>query len=93
MSLLSIEHAPSATGAEARARGDSENFAGDRRGRTVAVWGAARLRPNDAAAPGRGDRAAEEGSVRFDGRDLAALGEEILGREIGYCQTFSRRPE
>jgi ABC-type lipoprotein export system ATPase subunit len=54
-------------------------------GELVGVWG---LRGSGRTTLLRlvaGIDAPNAGAVRFDGRDLAEHGEQILGREIGYC--------
>jgi ABC-type lipoprotein export system ATPase subunit len=59
-------------------------------GELVAVWGLRGSGRTTLLRLATGIDAPDAGSVRFDGRDLAAHGEEILGREIGYCQNAFR---
>jgi len=59
-------------------------------GELVAVWGLRGSGRTTLLRLATGIDAPDAGSVRFDGRDLAAHGEEILGREIGYCQSAFR---
>ncbi len=55
-------------------------------GELVAVWGLRGSGRTTLLRLAAGIDAPDSGTVRFDGRDLAEHGEEILGREIGYCQ-------
>jgi putative ABC transport system ATP-binding protein len=59
-------------------------------GELVAVWGLRGSGRTTLLRLATGIDAPDGGSVRFDGRDLAAHGERILGREIGYCQSSFR---
>lgn len=59
-------------------------------GELVAVWGLRGSGRTTLLRLAAGIDAPDSGTVRFAGRDLAEHGEEILGREIGYCQKSFR---
>ncbi len=59
-------------------------------GELVAVWGPECSGRSTLLRIAAGLARADTGVVRFDGRDLAALGENALGHGIGYCR--QRRP-
>lgn len=59
-------------------------------GELVAVWGLRGSGRTTLLRLAAGIDAPDAGTVSFDGRDLARHGEEILGREIGYCQKAFR---
>jgi len=59
-------------------------------GELVAVWGMRGSGRTTLLRLAAGIDAPDAGTVCFDGRDLAEHGEEILGREIGYCQKSFR---
>jgi ABC-type lipoprotein export system ATPase subunit len=59
-------------------------------GELVAVWGMRGSGRTTFLRLAAGIDAPDAGQVCFDGRDLAAHGEEILGRQIGYCQKSFR---
>jgi ABC-type lipoprotein export system ATPase subunit len=59
-------------------------------GELVAVWGMRGSGRTTLLRVAAGIDAPDSGSVRFDGRDLAEHGEQILGREISYCQKSFR---
>jgi ABC-type lipoprotein export system ATPase subunit len=62
-------------------------------GELVGVWGLRGSGRTTLLRLAAGIDAPDAGVVRFDGRDLAAHGERLLGREIGYCQkSFSGAP-
>lgn len=88
MSLLSIEHAT-----KRYRRGRLERVAirdislEIEAGELVAVWGARRSGRSTLLRVAAGIETPEEGTVTFEGRDLARWRNAILGRRIGYCQT------
>jgi ABC-type lipoprotein export system ATPase subunit len=55
-------------------------------GELVAVWGMRGSGRTTLLRVAAGIDTPDSGSVRFDGRDLAEHGEQLLGHEIGYCQ-------
>lgn len=55
-------------------------------GELVGVWGPRGSGRTTLLRLAAGIDAPDAGSVHFDGRDLAQHGEQILAREIGYCQ-------
>jgi ABC-type lipoprotein export system ATPase subunit len=55
-------------------------------GELVAVWGLRGSGRTTLLRLAAGIDAPDAGAVRFDGRDLAEHGEQLLAREIGYCQ-------
>jgi ABC-type multidrug transport system ATPase subunit len=55
-------------------------------GELVAVWGAKRSGRSTLLRVAAGIESPEEGSVSFEGRDLARGRDSVLGRRIGYCQ-------
>ncbi|HKH78566.1 MAG TPA: ATP-binding cassette domain-containing protein [Solirubrobacteraceae bacterium] len=55
-------------------------------GELVGVWGLRGSGRTTLLRLAAGIDAPDAGSVHFDGRDLADHGEQILAREIGYCQ-------
>jgi ABC-type lipoprotein export system ATPase subunit len=59
-------------------------------GELVAVWGLRGSGRTTLLRVATGIDAPDAGTVRFNGRDLAAHGDRILGREIGYCQSSFR---
>ncbi len=59
-------------------------------GELVAVWGLRGSGRTTLLRLAAGIDAPDSGTVRFVGRDLAEHGDEILGREIGYCQKSFR---
>ncbi len=90
MSLLSIEHAT-----KRYRRGRLERVAIKDvcleldPGELVAVWGARRSGRSTLLRVAAGIESPEEGTVSFEGRDLARWRNRVLGRRIGYCQTCS----
>ncbi len=88
MSLLSVEHAT-----KRYQRGRLERVAvrdvslDIGRGELVAVWGARFSGRSTLLRIAAGIESPEEGSVSFEGRDLAHCRNAVLGRRIGYCQT------
>ncbi len=88
MSLLSIEHVT-----KRYRRGRLERVAlrdvslDIEPGELVAVWGARFSGRSTLLRVAAGIEAPEEGSVRFEGRDLARLRNRVLGRRIGFCHT------
>jgi ABC-type sulfate/molybdate transport systems ATPase subunit len=56
-------------------------------GELVAVWGARFSGRSTLLRVAAGIESPEEGTVSFEGRDLAQCRDSILGRRIGYCQT------
>ena len=59
-------------------------------GELVAVWGLRGSGRTTLLRLAAGIDAPDSGTVLFAGRDLAEHGEELLGREIGYCQKSFR---
>ncbi len=55
-------------------------------GELVAVWGARFSGRSTLLRVAAGIEAPEEGSVRFEGRDLRRARDSVLGRGIGFCQ-------
>lgn len=88
MSLLSIEHVT-----KRYRRGRLERVAVRdvsleiERGELVSVWGARFSGRSTLLRVAAGIESPEEGSVSFEGRDLARCRNSVLGRRIGYCQT------
>ncbi len=88
MSLLSIEHVT-----KRYRRGRLERVAlrdvslDVEPGELVAVWGARFSGRSTLLRVAAGIEAPEEGSVTFEGRDLAHWRNRVLGRRIGYCHT------
>jgi ABC-type multidrug transport system ATPase subunit len=88
MSLLSIEHVT-----KRYRRGRLERVAirdislEIDPGELVAVWGARFSGRSTLLRVAAGIESPEEGSVYFEGRDLARARNKLLGRRIGYCQT------
>jgi ABC-type lipoprotein export system ATPase subunit len=62
-------------------------------GELVAVWGMRGSGRTTLLRVAAGIDAPDVGTVYFDGRDLASDGEQILGREISYCQKTFRSSE
>ncbi|HEX5853516.1 MAG TPA: ATP-binding cassette domain-containing protein [Solirubrobacteraceae bacterium] len=91
MSLLSIKHAT-----KRYRRGRLERVAirdvsfEIEPGELVAVWGARRSGRSTLLRLAAGIESPDEGTVSFEGRDLAACRDRLLGRRIGYCQLPSR---
>ncbi len=91
MSLLSVEHAT-----KRYRRGRLERVAVRdvsfeiEPGELVAVWGARRSGRSTLLRLAAGIEAPDEGTVIFQGRDLASHRDRVLGRGIGYCQIPSR---
>jgi ABC-type lipoprotein export system ATPase subunit len=56
------------------------------RGELVAVWGARFSGRSTLLRIAAGIESPEEGSVRFEGRDLRRARDSVLGRGIGFCQ-------
>src|ERR1700720_1506414 len=56
-------------------------------GQLVAVWGARFSGRSTLLRVAAGIESPEEGTVTFEGNDLAQCRDSILGRRIGYCQT------
>jgi ABC-type ATPase involved in cell division len=88
MSLLSIEHVT-----KRYRRGRLERVAvrdvslDIEPGELVAVWGARFSGRSTLLRVAAGIESPEEGSVSFEGRDLARWRNRVLGRRIGYCHT------
>src|ERR1700691_3999766 len=88
MSLLSIEHAT-----KRYRRGRLEHVAikdvslSIEPGELIVVWGARRSGRSTLLRVAAGIERPEEGTVSFEGRDLARWRNSVLGRRIGYCQT------
>jgi energy-coupling factor transporter ATP-binding protein EcfA2 len=59
-------------------------------GELVAVWGLRGSGRTTLLRLAAGIDVPDAGAVHFDGRDLAAHGEQLLGREIGYCHSTPR---
>lgn len=59
-------------------------------GELVVVWGMRRSGRSTLLRVAAGIEAPETGVVRFDGRDLSAHGERLLGDGIGYCRKTLR---
>jgi len=87
MSLLSIEHAT-----KRYRRGRLERVAvrdislNLEIGELIAVWGPRRSGRSTLLRLASGVESPEEGTVWFEGRDLARFRNNVLGRRIGYCQ-------
>jgi ABC-type lipoprotein export system ATPase subunit len=62
-------------------------------GELVAVWGLRGSGRTSLLRLAAGIDAPDAGTVCFDGRDLAEHGDQILGREIAYCQKAFRTAE
>jgi ABC-type lipoprotein export system ATPase subunit len=58
-------------------------------GELVAIWGARFSGRSTLLRVAAGIESPDEGSVSFEGRDLTRFRNKILGRRIGYCQTYS----
>ncbi len=56
-------------------------------GELVAVWGARFSGRSTLLRVAAGIESPEEGTVSFEGHDLAQCRDSVLGRRIGYCQT------
>jgi ABC-type lipoprotein export system ATPase subunit len=56
-------------------------------GELVAIWGARFSGRSTLLRVAAGIESPEEGSVSFEGRDLARSRNKLLGTRIGYCQT------
>src|SRR5580700_6409690 len=88
MSLLSIEHVT-----KRFQRGQLERVAVRdvsleiEQGELVAVWGTRRSGRSTLLRIAAGIESPEEGTVTFEGRDLARWRNSVLGRRIGYCRT------
>jgi putative ABC transport system ATP-binding protein len=88
MSLLSIDHV-----SKRYRRGRLERIAirdislDIEPGELVAVWGARFSGRSTLLRVAAGIEAPEEGTVTFEGCDLARSRNRVLGRRIGYCQT------
>jgi ABC-type sulfate/molybdate transport systems ATPase subunit len=88
MSLLSIEHVT-----KRYRRGRLEPVAvrdvslDIEQGELVAVWGARFSGRSTLLRIAAGIESPEEGTVSFEGHDLAQCRDSVLGRRIGYCQT------
>jgi len=91
MSLLELRHVSkrATRGGRRRVVLDDASLAIDA-GELVAVWGMRGSGRTTLLRLAAGIDAPDAGTVCFDGRDLAEHGEEILGREIGYCQKSFR---
>jgi ABC-type multidrug transport system ATPase subunit len=59
-------------------------------GELTVVWGLRRCGRSTLLRVVAGIEAPDDGVVRFDGRDLASDGEQLLGAGIGYCQKLLR---
>ncbi len=59
-------------------------------GELAMVWGLRRCGRSTLLRVAAGIEAPDAGVVRFDGRDLASHGEDVLGAGIGYCQKLLR---
>jgi ABC-type cobalamin/Fe3+-siderophores transport system ATPase subunit len=62
-------------------------------GELAVVWGQRRSGRSTLLRIAAGIEAPDSGVVRFEGRDLAEHGEEILGGGIGFCQRTFRSAE
>ncbi|MCW3018310.1 MAG: transporter related protein [Solirubrobacterales bacterium] len=88
MSLLSIEHVT-----KRYRRGRLERVAvrdvslDIEPAELVAIWGARFSGRSTLLRVAAGIESPEEGTVCFEGRDLAQCRDSVLGRRIGYCQT------
>jgi ABC-type sugar transport system ATPase subunit len=88
MSLLSIEDATKRYRRGRLERVAIRNVSLDiEPGELVAVWGARRSGRSTLLRVAAGIESPEEGTVKFEGRDLARCRNSVLGRRIGYCQT------
>lgn len=87
MSLLELRHVcKHRTRGEHRAAVLEDASLSIEAGELVAVWGMRGSGRTTFLRLAAGIDVPDAGQVRFDGRDLAAHGEEIIGRQIGYCQ-------
>jgi ABC-type multidrug transport system ATPase subunit len=59
-------------------------------GELVVVWGMRRSGRSTLLRVAAGIERPDAGTVRFDGRDLAAHGKRLIGNEIGYCHKSLR---
>lgn len=59
-------------------------------GELAMVWGLRGCGRSTLLRVAAGIEAPDDGVVRFDGRDLARHGDEVLGAGIGYCQKLVR---
>jgi putative ABC transport system ATP-binding protein len=88
MSLLSIANVTKRYGSGRRERVAVRNVSLDiEPGELVAVWGARFSGRSTLLRLAAGIESPEQGTVSFEGRDLAQCRDSILGRRIGYCQT------
>jgi ABC-type multidrug transport system ATPase subunit len=62
-------------------------------GELAVVWGLRRSGRTTLLRIAAGIEAPDSGTVRFEGRDLAEHGDEVLGSGIGYCQKAFRWAE
>jgi putative ABC transport system ATP-binding protein len=62
-------------------------------GELAMVWGLRGSGRSTLLRVAAGIEPPDAGVVRFEGQDLAAVGEDVLGTGIGYCQTRSRAGE
>jgi len=91
VSLLELEHVGKRYG-----RGSNERVALQDislvldAGEMLAVWGERRSGRSTLLRVAAGIEAPNVGAVRFDGRDLAQRGSEVLGGDIGYCRQVFR---
>jgi ABC-type lipoprotein export system ATPase subunit len=91
MSLLELRHVSKRRNYDGRERVvlEGASLSMDA-GELVSVWGLRGSGRTTLLRLAAGIDAPDAGSVIFAGRDLAEHGEEILGREIGYCQKSFR---
>jgi ABC-type sugar transport system ATPase subunit len=89
MSLLELDHVGSRSDSGVALEGVSLTIDA---GEMVVVWGERRSGRSTLLRIAAGIEPPDQGTVRFQGRDLAGRGVEMLGDEIGYCR-HGFRPE
>ena len=94
MSLLELEAVGKRYGAPARERVVLSNvFLTLEAGELVVVWGLKGSGRSTLLRVAAGIDAPDSGTVRFEGRDLAEHGEDLLGGGVGYCERTFRSAE
>jgi len=94
MSLLELEAVGKRYGAPARERLVlSEVSLALETGELVVVWGLKGSGRSTLLRVAAGIEAPDSGTVRFEGRDLAEHGEDLLGGGVGYCERTFRSAE
>jgi ABC-type multidrug transport system ATPase subunit len=94
MSLLELEAVSKRYGGPARERRMlSEVTLELEAGELVVVWGLKGSGRSTLLRVAAGIEAPDSGTVRFEGRDLAEHGEDLLGGGVGYCERTFRHAE